>query len=225
MTADTAAPPVDPAVEPAVDAAVGPAPYHHGDLPNALRCAAADVIAEKGLGHFSLREVARRAGVSHAAPAHHFGDTTGLLTSLAVQGFDHLAAVLAEVTAGIDDPEERLVAVGRGYVETGMRYPAHCQVMFRSDVVDCDDPTYQEAGERAYGVLADTIRAVAAADNPDLDVDMAADLCWSAMQGLLELYPNMVRRREAFGLAPRDLEESITGFTRILLDGIRARRD
>lgn len=199
--------------------------YHHGDLPNALRGAAADVIAEKGLGHFSLREVARRAGVSHAAPAHHFGDTTGLLTSLAIQGFDHLTAVLTEVTEGIDDPEARLVAVGRGYVETGMRFPAHCQVMFRADVVDCEDPAYQEAGQRAYEQLADAIRAVAAADNPDLDVDDAADLCWSAMQGLLELHPNMVRRREAHGLPTPDLEQQVTTFTRLLLDGLRARPD
>jgi AcrR family transcriptional regulator len=197
--------------------------YHHGDLPNALRSAAAAVIAEKGLGHFSLREVARRAGVSHAAPAHHFGDTTGLLTSLAIQGFDHLAAVLAEATAGIDDPEARLVAVGRGYVATGMRFPGHCQVMFRTDVVDGDDPAYREAGQRAYEQLADAIRAVAAADNPGLDVDDAADLCWSAMQGLLELHPNMVRRREAHGLPTPDLEQQVTTFTRLLLDGLRAR--
>lgn len=197
--------------------------YHHGDLPNALRCAAADVIAEKGLGHFSLREVARRAGVSHAAPAHHFGDTTGLLTSLAVQGFEHLAAVLDDAAAGVDDPEARLAAIGRGYVETGMRYPGHCQVMFRADVVDGDDPAYQEAGERAFGVLADAIRAVAAADNPALDVDDAAELCWSAMQGLLVLYPNIARRREAFGLPVTDLEDRVAAFTRLLLDGFRAR--
>jgi len=197
--------------------------YHHGDLPNALRCAAAEVIAEKGLGHFSLREVARRAGVSHAAPAHHFGDTTGLLTSLAVQGFDHLATVLAETTVGIDDPEARLVAVGRGYVETGLRYPAHCQVMFRADVVDCEDPAYQAAGERAYAVLTDAIRAVAAAENPDLDIDDAAELCWSTMQGLLVLHPNMVRRRETFGLPVLDLENRVTTFTRLLIEGLRAR--
>jgi AcrR family transcriptional regulator len=197
--------------------------YHHGDLPNALRAAAADVIAEKGLGHFSLREVARRAGVSHAAPAHHFGDTTGLLTSLAVQGFDHLAEVLTAAADGVDDPETRLAAIGRGYVETGLRYPGHCQVMFRADVVDRDDPAYQEAGERAYGILADTIRAVATLDNPDLDVDVAADLCWSAMQGLLVLYPSMVRRRASLGLSPFDLEQRVTEFTRLLLDGFRAR--
>lgn len=215
----------DPALHPAPAPAPADEPerYHHGDLPNALRCAAAEVIEEKGVGHFSLREVARRAGVSHAAPAHHFGDSTGLLTSLAVQGFDRLAEVLTDAAEGIDDPEARLVAIGRGYVETGMRYPAHCQVMFRSDLVRCDDPAYQVAGERAYGLLADAIRAVAAVDNPDLDVEDAADLCWSAMQGLLVLYPNMVRRREATGTPIVGLEDQVTRFTRLIIDGLRAR--
>ena len=213
----------DPALQPDVDAAAEPLRYHHGDLPNALRCAAAEVIEEKGIGHFSLREVARRAGVSHAAPAHHFGDTTGLLTSLAIQGFDKLAEVVTAAAEGIDDPEARLVAIGRGYVETGMRYPAHCQVMFRADLVHCDDPAYQAAGERAYELLADAIRAVAAADNPDLDIDDAAELCWSAMQGLLVLYPNMVRRRESTGAPVAGLEDRVTRFTRLIIDGLRAR--
>ena len=62
-------------------------PYHHGNLPDALRAAAAEVITEKGVGGFSLREVARRAGVSHTAPAHHFGDTTGLLKVLMIAVF------------------------------------------------------------------------------------------------------------------------------------------
>jgi AcrR family transcriptional regulator len=196
--------------------------YHHGDLPNALRRGAAEVIAEKGLGHFSLREVARRAGVSHAAPAHHFGDTTGLLTSLAIEGFEKLAETCAAATEGIEEPGARLAAVGRGYVETGMRYPAHCEVMFRSDVVDCDDPAYQEAGQRAYAVLADTIRAVAA-ENPALDVDDAADLCWSAMQGLLVLHPNITRRRSGAGLPVLDLEQHVVRFTEMILDGLRTR--
>jgi len=197
--------------------------YHHGDLPNALRSAAVDVITEKGLGHFSLREVARRAGVSHAAPAHHFGDTTGLLTSLAIQGFDKLGEVITEASAGIDDPEERLIAIGRGYVETGLRYPAHCQVMFRTDLVNCDDPAYLEAGNRAYGVLLDTVRAVIEQDNPALDAEDAADLCWSAMQGLLVLYPNMTRKREANGLPVPSLEDRVVRFTHMIIDGLRAR--
>ena len=75
--------------------------YHHGDLPNALLRAAVEVIEERGLGAFSQREVARRAGVSHNAPAHHFGDTRGLLTSLAIQGFEVLHAATTAVASPI----------------------------------------------------------------------------------------------------------------------------
>jgi len=196
--------------------------YHHGDLPNALRCAAADLITEKGLGGFSLREVARRAGVSHAAPAHHFGDSRGLLTSLAVEALEKLADVTTAASAGIEDPEARLIAIGRAYVDLGLRFPAHCQVAFRGDVVDCDDPTYQAAGERAYRVLEDAVCAVAASENPALDTANAADLLWSAMQGLLVLHPNMSKRRLVHGVPVLDLDTAVTTFTRLIIDGLRA---
>ena len=93
--------------------------YHHGNLPTALRCAAAEVITEHGLGGFSLREVARRAGVTHTASAHHFGDVTGLLTSLAAEGFERLYEVTSAAVAEHADPVERLVALGQAYVATG----------------------------------------------------------------------------------------------------------
>ena len=83
-------------------------PYHHGDLPNALRRAAVEVIAERGLGAFSLREVARRSGVSHTAPAHHFGDVRGLLTSIAEEGFEALRAVTQAAADQHTDPAERV---------------------------------------------------------------------------------------------------------------------
>jgi len=197
--------------------------YHHGDLPNALRAAAAEVIAEKGLGSFSLREVARRAGVSHAAPAHHFGDTTGLLTSLATEAMDKLYEVTSAAAAGVEDPRERLIAVGRGYVTTGVRYPAHCEVAFRTDLVDNDDVGYQLAGMRAYAVLEDAVRAVAERDNPALVIVDAANLCWSAMQGLLTLHPKMVRIAEIRGDDAPDLEEAVTRSTILILDGLRGR--
>lgn len=197
--------------------------YHHGDLPNALRRAAVEVIDEKGVAGFSLREVARRAGVSHAAPAHHFGDTTGLLTSLAVEAMEKLYEAELAATEGVDDPEHRLVAVGRAYVELGLRHPAHCEIAFRGDVVDCSDPAYQDAGGRAYGVLEDTIRAIAAARNPDLDVGVAARLCWSSVQGLLVLYPNMVRMAEARGEMPEPPADLAERFTEMLLAGMSPR--
>jgi AcrR family transcriptional regulator len=197
--------------------------YHHGDLPNALRAAAVEVINEKGLGSFSLREVARRAGVSHAAPAHHFGDTTGLLTSLAVEAMHKLYEATSAAAEGIDDPAERLAAIGRAYVTTGVRYPAHCQVAFRTDLVDHDDPGYQAAGMQAYGVLERTVQAVADAYNPALDVTEAAALCWSAMQGLLVLHPKMVHLGALHGRPAPDLEETVTRFTQLMLDGFRGR--
>jgi AcrR family transcriptional regulator len=195
--------------------------YHHGDLPNALRCAAAELIAERGLGSFSLREVARRAGVSHAAPAHHFGDSTGLLTSLATEGLDKLYEMLSEESDGIEDPVERLTAVGRAYARTGLRYPGHCQVIFRTDVVDVDDPQLQAAGQRAYSVLEDAVRAVAETYNPELDVIDAANLCWSSVQGLLVLYPKIEFIGQHQGHPAPGLEELVTRFTALLLDGFR----
>ena len=83
--------------------------YHHGDLRHALIEATESLLAEKGPEGFSLREVARRAGVSAAAPAHHFGDASGLLTAVATVGFDGLAAALREGEArGGRDPRRRL---------------------------------------------------------------------------------------------------------------------
>jgi len=195
--------------------------YHHGDLPNALRAAAADLIAERGLGSFSLREVARRAGVSHAAPAHHFGDTTGLLTSLAQEGFTYLADSVEAAAAGIDDPVARLVAVGRAYVRVGGEHPGHCQVMFRTDVVVVDDAALRAAGLRAYTILEDTVRAVADACNPDLDVIEASNLCWTLSQGLLELYPKIALIGEFQGHPTPPIDDLVERFTHLVLDGLR----
>jgi len=169
-------------ISPAADAT-----YHHGDLPNVLRAAAVEVIVEHGVGGFSLREVARRAGVSHAAPGYHFGDVKGLLTSVAVEGFETLHRELLEAGRGIDDPIERLEAIGRGYVRVGVDHPGHCQVIFRNDLIDADDERVQHAGLQAYGVLETTIADIDTAYGLSMSVTDSAELCWCAMQGLVEL--------------------------------------
>lgn len=197
--------------------------YHHGDLPNALRRAAADVITDKGLGSFSLREVARRAGVSHAAPAHHFGDSAGLLTSLAIEAFQHLERETAAAADSFDDPLDRLIAVGRGYVRIGIDHPAHCQILFRSDVVNADDPAYKAAGESAYAVLEEAVDRVADAINPELDRGHAAKLCWAAMQGLIVLHQSMAVLDQDAGRTPESLDELVTAFTEMIIDGFRTR--
>lgn len=198
----------------------GGANYHHGDLPNALRHAAASVITEKGVGGFSLREVARRAGVSHAAPAHHFGDMTGLLTSLATEALTKLHHALAEA-AQVDDPVERLTAIGRAYVRTGHEYPAHCAIAVRTDLIDHNDAGYQEAGMAAYGVLETCIADLADHHAPDLDVDSASRLCWSAMQGLLVLLPNMESMDAARERPTPSADALVERFTELMVDGFR----
>ena len=198
--------------------------YHHGDLNSALRLAAADLIAERGAGGFSLREVARRAGVSHAAPAHHFGDAEGLLTAVAIDAFTHLHATTAAAFDRHDDAVDRLCAVGRAYVELAVEHPGHCAVIFRHDLIDADSAAYAEAGDKAFGVLTASLEAVAAQVNPDLDIDVAAMTCWSAMQGLIELHGTMNKldQHHAGGEARQtpigDLAESIT---RTIVDGFR----
>ena len=194
-----------------------------GRLPDALRAAAVDVINEKGLSGFSLREVTRRAGVSHAAPAYHFQNAAGLLTSLAIEAFERLRESLQSAGDGIDDPIERFVALGRGYVRAGRDYPAHCEVAFRTDVLDNDNPELQAAGLAAYAVLEGAVRAIADTYNPALDVSSAANLAWSAMQGLLVLHPKMTLIAQLRGDPQEDIEVTAAKFGRLLADGFRSR--
>lgn len=196
--------------------------YHHGDLPNALRAAAVDVIDERGLGAFSLREVARRAGVSHTAPAHHFGDMRGLLTSVATEGFEALHAATAQAGAGIDDPVERLVAIGEAYVTLARSNHAHCEVMFRVDVIDANNPTLQEAGMHAYAVLEDTVRSLIETEHLSVDLDDATWLCWSTMQGLVTLGPKLDVIAHYKGRPEPSSADLVREFTERIVAGLRA---
>lgn len=192
----------------------------HGDLPDTLRAAAAAVIVDNGLGGFSLREVARRAGVSHAAPGYHFGDSRGLLTSLAAEGFRTLSDEMAAALEGLDDPVARLTAIGRAYVRVGREYPAHCQVIFRNDVIDPADPELEAAGVAAYATLEDAVRAIAERHHPDLDVTDGARLCWSAMQGLVVLQGKFEDLDRRAGREIADIDTHVERFTALLLDGL-----
>lgn len=197
--------------------------YHHGNLPNALRAAAAEVIGERGLAGFSLREVARRAGVSHNAPAHHFGDVRGLLTSLATEGFAALHAATSAATVGIDDPVERLTAIGVAYVELARSHPAHCAVMFRVDLIDGDDESFTTVALQAYGVLEGSVQALLDGEGLDVGLDDAVRLCWSAMQGIVVLQPKFEVLAEVHGTPVPDTRSLVREFVATIVAGLRAR--
>ncbi len=158
--------------------------YHHGHLPDALRSATAELIAEKGTSGFSLREVARRAGVSHAAPAHHFGDAEGMLTSLAAEGFSMLADAMAAAVDGIDDATERLKRVGAAYRRTAERHPGHLAVMTQTDLLRVDDSALVEQQGRADATMRRVVTMIRDQRNPNLDIDSATTFCWVAIRGL-----------------------------------------
>lgn len=194
--------------------------YHHGDLPSALRAATVELIAEKGTSGFSLRQVAKKAGVSHAAPAHHFGDVEGLLTAVATEGYDRLADEMSAAVDGIDDPRERLRQCGHAYVRVALENPGHFGVMLQNELFAADDPQLMESGARAYAVLSDTIAMVRDQLNPDLDVDQAATFCWSAVQGLVALTPNLDHVADHQGTKFTETIELIDCFCDLMINGL-----
>lgn len=156
--------------------------YHHGDLRRAVLAAALELIAEDGPARLSMRALARRVGVSHAAPAHHFGDKTGVLTAVAAEGFDLLADAIARV-----DPPGDLVESGVAYVLFATRHRAHFDVMFRSDLQHADDPELRRAQERAERALGGSVAGVTAARR-GADPALAAVTAWSFAHGFANLW-------------------------------------
>lgn len=132
-------------------------PYHHGDLRAALLAAGEAELTERGVEGFSLRSVAKRAGVSHAAPAHHFGDVRGLLTALAAEGFRRFQAAMDAQEATTTDPRERAVRAGLGYLDFALARPALFRLIFSSARTDFTDPDLVSAGDTAYRHLVGLI--------------------------------------------------------------------
>jgi len=153
-------------------------PYHHGDLRQAILTAALDVIAADGPAGLSLRDLARRAGVSHAAPAHHFGDRTGLLTAIAAEGFGLLAAALAQASD--------LKDAGVRYVRFAREQPAHFQVMFTPELLRAEDLELTTARALATDTLRASVAAVRA-EEFGIDSRLAGVAAWSLAHGFATL--------------------------------------
>ncbi len=157
--------------------------YHHGTLRSALLSAAEGLIEERGVDGFSLRETARRAGVSPAAPAHHFGDARGLLTAIATEGFRDLGDALSAGDAG-GDHRARLFGQGRAYVRFALARPARFRLMWRKAILDTDDGAYVEAGSRAFQALDQAVRGENIGRTGPRDPELAPSIAaWSMVHG------------------------------------------
>lgn len=154
-------------------------PYHHGDLRPALLHAAVEAIGQDGPAAMSLREVARRAGVSHAAAAYHFGDKAGLLTAIAVQGYRMLTEELHDARVA----RRSFLEVGVAYVRFAVSHRAHFEVMYRPELYRPDDPEVREARAAAAVLLYGTT-------SPTAGQLAAGAAAWSLVHGLATLWLN-----------------------------------
>lgn len=160
--------------------------YHHGDLRSALIAAAEAELSEAGMEGFSLRACARRAGVSHTAPKHHFGNADGLLAAVAAAGFRRLTEVMRDRAAGAAPGRDGLVAAGCGYVAFADRNPTLFKLMFSQWARKQDDRDLRTAQAAAFDLLR---RAMPRTD-PSAEPEAAAPgllTAWAVVHGLSHL--------------------------------------
>ncbi|MGW2839666.1 TetR/AcrR family transcriptional regulator [Streptomyces sp. NPDC001493] len=188
-------------------------PYHHGDLRRTILAAAVEVITTEGPAALSLRDLARRAGVSHAAPAHHFTDRAGLLTAVATEAYTLFADSLSEVTD--------LVEKGARYVRFATDHPAHFQVMFQPDLYRADDPALTAARDRATRTLREGVAGLAP-DHPEVaeEARRKGVAAWSLAHGFASL---LLSRNLTDFLAGRDAEEAFRSVANGIFGGPEGR--
>lgn len=150
-----------------------------------LLAAARAELDEREHAAISLRAVARRAGVSHAAPKYHFNDRAGLLTAIAAEGFTALTAALRRVRSM--DSEQRLAALGRAYVDFGLANPALFDLMFRPSELHPDDPTLRQAQRQAINTLSAAVADLAPSEPAPSGTPPLALISWALAHGLVVL--------------------------------------
>ncbi len=163
--------------------------YHHGELRQALIAATDAILAESGVSGFSLRDAARRAGVSPGAPAHHFGNASGLLTEVAVLGYENLKTYL-DRAGQHGSPSERLRALATQYVLFALDQPGRFGLMFRKDLINRADERYKQASQVALMSFADAAAARAGLSVSDLQAkkDFSSVLAaWATAHGIAHL--------------------------------------
>ena len=180
-------------------------PYHHGDLRRVLIESALAMLHEFKSWQFTLREVARRAGVSHAAPYRHFPDKAALLSELAKVGFDKLGV---ELTAALLDHlsvEEQLAVAAKAYIKFGNANPALYHLMFSGDAGDKEEV---HLNERATATLNVLIALLERGQNEGVfkkrPVQGHAGACWALVHGLTMLSMNGLLLPEKVGDKPID---------------------
>lgn len=170
--------------------ATAKARYHHGDLRSALIEAALEIILDTGPQGLSIREVARRAGVSHAAPYRHFTDKNDLVVAVVEKGFSLMQDTMLEKKAAAEpDAISQFAASGFAYVEFALTYPGYYRVMFSGNLISSDgNVSLQHTSSDA---LSEMVNDIQAAQNIGIvrqgDATAQAVAIWSTMHGFVSL--------------------------------------
>ncbi|HEY2385411.1 MAG TPA: TetR/AcrR family transcriptional regulator [Candidatus Binatia bacterium] len=164
--------------------------YHHGDLRRALIDTTLKVISEEDVAAVSLRAVARRAGVTYAAPYHHFRDKNALLAAVAVEGYRALRHEVERALARAPRrPAARLQALAQSYIRFGVAHPAHYRVMFRPDLGDpAQEPELDAAAGQAFHGLLLIIAELRGPGTGAEELERLAITAWSMVHGLVSLW-------------------------------------
>jgi AcrR family transcriptional regulator len=196
--------------------------YHHGDLRRELKDGALRVIAADGLAGLSLRKVASAAGVSHAAPYHHFADKSALVRALGYEGLRVLDDRMAEAeSAGGDDPGERLLAIGSAYVLFSASSPAYFLAMGAPEMREPHAPEQEEEHGETWERLVRAVAACQAAGmlDPREEAAVLAIGLWSLVEGLAQLWGTGLLAR--LPLAAGGLEQLVDSIIRATFAGMR----
>jgi AcrR family transcriptional regulator len=186
-----------------------------------LVATARSLLDTEGLEPLTLREIARRGGLSHGAPLRHFPSLVSLMAAVAAAGFRELVASVDSAVAKAGPHAtalERLAAAGRGYVRFATGSPGVFALMFHPDRVDRADPGYQQAGTAAFGQLVGLVEA-AQRDGfrPDVPATRLASAVWAAIHGLSQL----ALQGALSGASGEELEPTLDLMNDLLL-GVRA---
>jgi len=190
------------------------APYHHGNLRQSLIQAGLELVRRGQESSFSLREVARLAGVSHNAPYYHFADKRDLLIAVAVLGFQTLAERYAEAAASSENARDALIACGRAYIRFGLENPGHYQLMFSAALHGPDGrpEALAEAGNATRSKLQEILRRGAQSgvfsDSllVETELQTAAFTAWSTVHGFTML---VIEGLPTPGLPPLELADKV----------------
>jgi AcrR family transcriptional regulator len=179
------------------------APYHHGDLRESLITAGRRLLEERGLSGFTLRECARRAEVSHAAPAHHFASIDALLAEIATRGFGELtAAMAAEGQRAAADPAARLIGQGVGYMAFAAGNPMLFRLMFNRETDRFETPALAAAAKAARELHFAAIEAAIPQATREIKV-RTSDFAWATVHGFITL---LLERQIGEGESSRTLK-------------------